>query len=89
VRINLKVARKLLLLLLARQSRLWDDALARASGSGSPKSKVGFGKGWPANPGRAASRCQIASLVTLTTPRPARHRGKALSSGRGRRRFAR
>src|SRR5271169_1869760 len=28
--INLKVARQLLLLLLARESRLWDDALARS-----------------------------------------------------------
>src|SRR5271169_5882996 len=42
MRVNLKVARQLLLLLLARQPRLRDDARPVASGSGSPKSRVGF-----------------------------------------------
>jgi hypothetical protein len=64
--IDLEVARELLLLLFALEPRLGNDALSGRR-QGSPKSSVGFGSDEPVKPGNAAMRCQIASLVTLTT----------------------
>ena len=45
MRINLKVARKLLLLHLARQPRLWDDALARLERQGIAEEQGGIRQG--------------------------------------------
>ena len=36
-------------------------------GAGRRPGSSGSGKDWPANPGSAALRCQIASFVTFTT----------------------
>ena len=67
LRINLKVARQLLLLFLARHPGLRDDANARSERQRIAEQESGVRK-WLARESRQRGlRCQIASLVTLTT----------------------